>query len=214
METSFALPDSTDWLDTPLSLLAPLETSLRCQVCKDFFDNPVITSCSHTFCSLCIRRCLSSEGKCPACRSPDQETKLRRNWAVQEFVEAFTNARPSVLDLARKARDGVRNSEEGSEKPASKKRKIVESPVEGEDVSNAAGAGGVLTRSQNRRVDHEPQPTTVDLVEDSQDEDYVPGMFLLILCLRVGSNELCRGWAGRMPNLQSTDEERSGVSPS
>ena len=81
-------------------------------------------------------------------------------------------------------------------------------------MSNAAGAGGVLTRSQNRRVDHEPQPTTVDVVEDSQDEDYVPGMFLLILCLRVGSNELCRGWAGRMPNLQSTDEERSGVSPS
>ena len=213
METSFDLPDSTDWLDTPLSLLAPLETSLRCQVCKDFFDNPVVTSCSHTFCSLCIRRCLSSEGKCPACRSPDQETKLRRNWAVQEFVEAFTNARPSMLDLAREGRDGVRDSEEGSEKPAFKKRKIVESPVEGEDVSNAAGAG-VLTRSQNRRVDHEPQPTTVDLVEDSQDEDYVPGMFLLVLWLRAGSNGLRRGWAGRVPNLQSTDEERSGLSPS
>lgn len=180
METSFDLPDSTDWLDTPLSLLAPLESSLRCQVCKDFFDNPVVTSCSHTFCSLCIRRCLSSEGKCPACRSPDQETKLRRNWAVQEFVEAFTNARPSVLDLATKARDGVQDSGEGSEKPVSKKRKI---PMEGEDVSDAAGAEGVLTRSQSRRVDHEPQPTTVDLVEDSQDEDYVPGMSLLVLCL-------------------------------
>ena len=184
METTFDLPDSTDWLDTPLSLLAPLESSLRCQVCKDFFDNPVITSCSHTFCSLCIRRCLSSEGKCPACRSSDQETKLRRNWAVQEFVEAFTNARPSVLDLARKARDGVRHSEEGYEKPVSKKRKIVQSPVEGEeDVSDAAGAGGILTRSQSRRVDHEPQPPTVDLVEDSQDEDYVPGMSPLVLCL-------------------------------
>lgn len=98
-------------------------------------------------------------------------------------MEAFTNARPSVLDLARKARDGVLDSEEGPDKPVSKKRKIVESPVEGEDVSEAAGAGGVLTRSQSRRVDHEPQPTTVDLVEDSQDEDYVPGMSLLVLCL-------------------------------
>ena len=98
-------------------------------------------------------------------------------------MEAFTNARPSVLDLARKARDGAQDNEEGSEKPVSKKRKIVQSPVEGEDVSDATDAGGILTRSQSRRVDQEPQPTTVDLVEDSQDEDYVPGMFLLVLCL-------------------------------
>lgn len=170
MDPSFDLPDSTDWLDTPLTLVAPLESSLRCQVCKDFFDNPVITSCSHTFCSLCIRRCLSSEGKCPVCRSSDQETKLRRNWTVQELVEAFAKARPGVLDLARKARDGVGrggNGEESRER-GPKKRKVEQSPVEGEDV----GA------ESSRRVDSQPQPPpTVDLIEDSQDEDYVPGMF-------------------------------------
>lgn len=183
MDTSFDIPDSTDWLDTPLSLLAPLESSLRCQVCKDFFDNPVITSCSHTFCSLCIRRCLSTEGKCPVCRSSDQETKLRRNWIVQELLEAFQNARPSVLDLARKARDGALERHETFNEPSSKKRKIEPSQTEGEDVSEF-DVEGTVTRSQSRQVNNQSQPTTaeqpatVDLVEDSQDEDFVPGTFI------------------------------------
>lgn len=183
MDPSFDIPDSTDWLDTPLSLVAPLESSLRCQVCKDFFDNPVITSCSHTFCSLCIRRCLSSEGKCPVCRCSDQETKLRRNWAVQELVEAFNNARPGVLDLARKARDGGdRGRDEEIEQNASKKRKAEHLQVEEEEevASGLAVAEGIKTRSQSRRVDDQPQTEMVDLVEDSQDEDYVPGMPILL----------------------------------
>src|SRR5215469_15342374 len=52
-----SLPDPTDWLNTSLPSFATLESALRCQVCKDFYDTPMITSCSHTFCSLCIRRC-------------------------------------------------------------------------------------------------------------------------------------------------------------
>ena len=182
MDTSFDIPDSTDWLDTPLSLLAPLESSLRCQVCKDFFDNPVITSCSHTFCSLCIRRCLSTEGKCPVCRSSDQETKLRRNWIVQELLEAFQNARPSVLDLARKARDGALDRREASDEPSSKKRKIEQSQVEGEGVSKV-DSEGIVTRSQSRQVDNHPQLATVDLVEDSQEEDFTPGTFICGRCV-------------------------------
>lgn len=187
MDSSFDIPDSTDWLDTPLSLVAPLESSLRCQVCKDFFDNPVITSCSHTFCSLCIRRCLSSEGKCPVCRSSDQETKLRRNWAVQELVETFNNARPSVLDLARKARDGAsRDHEEGIQEHTSKKRKVEQSEVEGEEGESVPER--IRTRSGGRRVEVRPETETVDLVEDSQDEEeYVPGMSIFVCVVCLGS---------------------------
>ncbi|OJJ51251.1 hypothetical protein ASPZODRAFT_87395 [Penicilliopsis zonata CBS 506.65] len=184
MDPSFDLPDSTDWLNTPLSLLAPLESSLRCQVCKDFFNNPVITSCSHTFCSLCIRRCLSKEGKCPACRTSDQELKLRRNWAVQEFVEAFTNARPGVLDLAKKAARG----DVGLEQPASKKRKV----EHGEDrESDSVGADGVRTRSRSRRLDPQPETGIVEAVEDSQDEDFIPedGLVACPICNKRMKNE-------------------------
>ena len=174
MEQTFDLSDSTDWLGTPLSLLTPLESALRCQVCKDFFDNPVITSCCHTFCSLCIRRCLSTEGKCPACRSSDQELKLRRNWAVQELVEAFQNARPSVLDLARRA--AAENREEakvGTAQPASKKRKVDE-----RDGSNTEVTDQRQTRSRTKGVERQTEPAPMEVVEDSQDEEYVPGRLL------------------------------------
>ncbi|KAL4889534.1 hypothetical protein BDV59DRAFT_116956 [Aspergillus ambiguus] len=183
MEPSFDLPDSTDWLDTPLSLLTPLESALRCQVCKDFFDNPVITSCSHTFCSLCIRRCLSSEGKCPACRSSDQELKLRRNWAVQELVDAFQNARPSVLGLAKQA-TAEKRSGEG---PVSKKRKVGDGLGESTDELE-----GRRTRSQSRGITRTQSETTgVEIVEDSQDEEYLPddGLVSCPICNRRMRNE-------------------------
>lgn len=182
MDQSFELADSTDWLETPLSLLAPFESSLRCQVCKDFFDNPVITSCSHTFCSLCIRRCLSTEGKCPACRSSDQELKLRRNWAVQELVDAFKLARPGVLDLARRENLRLAKGEDEIEKPTRKKRKV--NQVEEEAQVPETSSQGRRTRSQrstNSSTEDQTVPQIVpEVIEDSQDdEEYMPGMTLL-----------------------------------
>ncbi|KAL4883433.1 hypothetical protein BJY04DRAFT_226493 [Aspergillus karnatakaensis] len=193
MEPTFDIPDSTDWLSTPLTLLAPLETSLRCQVCKDFFDNPVITSCSHTFCSLCIRRCLSTEGKCPTCRSSDQELKLRRNWAVQELVEGFMNARPSVLELARRATEKNEVAMEGggegdAEQPVMKKRKI-----EAEDVVVEKPEEGVRTRSQSRGVTRQAQVQAdpIEIVDDIQDQEYIPddGLVACPVCSRRMKNE-------------------------
>ncbi|KAF5026307.1 hypothetical protein F66182_1599 [Fusarium sp. NRRL 66182] len=95
------VPDSTDWLSTPLNTLAAVEGALRCQVCKDFFKTPMITSCSHTFCSLCIRRALSNDGRCPLCRAQEQELRLRSNWSLEEAVQAFVKARSATLELAR-----------------------------------------------------------------------------------------------------------------
>jgi E3 ubiquitin-protein ligase RAD18 len=115
------ISDSTDWLPTPLSTLAPLESSLRCQVCKDFFNTPMITSCSHTFCSLCIRRYLSQEGRCPACRQNDTESKLRRNWVVEELVANFKTSRKSLLDFARQA---IETEEDVAAQRPRKRRKV------------------------------------------------------------------------------------------
>lgn len=95
------IPDSTDWIGTPLAGLEAVEAALRCRVCKDFYDTPMLTSCNHTFCSVCIRRALSNEGKCPVCRAPDQELKLRSNWATEEVVQAFISARPAIIAVAR-----------------------------------------------------------------------------------------------------------------
>lgn len=169
MDRSFDLPDSTDWLNSSLPALAPLESALRCQICKDFFNNPVITSCSHTFCSLCIRRCLSAEGKCPACRSSDQEVKLRRNWAVQEIVESFQNARPSVLALAQTA--PVTEEDNEISHPAAKRRRLNEP----EEPVSASQPEMRRTRSQGKQVERQVSQAVPDVVDDGKDEDYVPG---------------------------------------
>ncbi|OTB01096.1 hypothetical protein M426DRAFT_323746 [Hypoxylon sp. CI-4A] len=97
--------DSTDWLSTPLSGLVDVEAALRCEVCKDFYKTPMLTSCNHTFCSICIRRALSSEGKCPLCRAPEQEMKLRSNWSMEEVVTTFTKTRPEVLLFAKRSQN-------------------------------------------------------------------------------------------------------------
>ncbi|KAF3384885.1 Postreplication repair E3 ubiquitin-protein ligase rad18 [Penicillium rolfsii] len=199
MEQSFDLPDSTDWLGTPLSLLAPLESSLRCQVCKDFFDTPVITSCSHTFCSLCIRRCLSTEGRCPTCRSGDQELKLRRNWLVQEILEAFKNARESALTLAKEAARIAAGNNEAPE-PGSKKRKV--SQVDKSEATDVVQGSPqrVRTRSRSQKPqaqaqdggqEHSQSSPFREVIEDSQDEDFVPddGMVACPICNRRMKNE-------------------------
>ncbi|KAJ6259253.1 hypothetical protein Dda_6152 [Drechslerella dactyloides] len=91
------IPDPTDWLKTSIPALQALETSLRCSVCKEYFNAPMITSCGHTFCSLCIRRHLSSVQKCPTCRGSDEESKLRKNTLIEELLLSFVAIRDDML---------------------------------------------------------------------------------------------------------------------
>ncbi|KAG5662896.1 hypothetical protein KAF25_005314 [Fusarium avenaceum] len=160
------VPDSTDWLSTPLASLAAVESALRCQVCKDFFRTPMITTCSHTFCSLCIRRALSNEGKCPLCRAPEQELKLRSNWSVEEAVEAFVKARTATLEMARN-HDGQRTTS---------KRK----PVEDHHESGDAPDGKRLRSSSRLRSTQNATSYTAPTEEDEivevsdGDDDFQP----------------------------------------
>ena len=144
MDDSFEVSDPSDWLQTPLSPLGTVEQALRCQVCKDFFDTPMITSCSHTFCSLCIRRCLTSDGRCPACRTQDQAIKLRANSALQELVDAFKGARSVILQLGQ----NLRAAEQSNGQP--KKRKIDDMGTEEDDSDDDEHMGYRLRRRKTR----------------------------------------------------------------
>jgi E3 ubiquitin-protein ligase RAD18 len=101
---------------------------------------------------------------------------LRRNWAVQELVEAFTNARPSVLDLAKGAlkSGSVAAGIEGAdtEEPVTKKRKL-------EDEANGTETRsdeGVRTRSQSRGISRPVQSAAIEIIDDIEDEEYIPGV--------------------------------------
>jgi E3 ubiquitin-protein ligase RAD18 len=151
--------DSTDWINTALASFASLDAALRCQVCKDFYNTPMITSCSHTFCSLCIRQCLSADGKCPTCRQGDQSSRLRRNWTVQEVVESFASARPQGLQLARK----TQQEREEDELPKKKRRRVDTNPAPVRETRQ--------TRSSGRRGANNVVPSQETPFLDTEDED-------------------------------------------
>ena len=164
----YDVSDSSDWLGTRLIQFAPLDAALRCEVCKDYYNTPMITSCAHTFCSLCIRRTLAADGKCPACRSGDQASKLRRNGAVEELVERFKAARPAALKLAQGSRDGPDESRTAA--TSRSKRKAVDAELE--DVAERSSQKR-KTRSQSRN-DGLSQQLDTHMSDDAKDEDYQP----------------------------------------
>lgn len=79
--------------------LAKFEDTLKCHVCKDFYNGPCITNCGHTFCSLCIRRHLDSMPRCPICWKETTIAQLKVNIAVSDATEAWTRARQYVAEL-------------------------------------------------------------------------------------------------------------------
>jgi E3 ubiquitin-protein ligase RAD18 len=178
MDASFELPDSTDWIATSLPAFEALEAALRCEMCKEFYSNPVTTSCSHTFCSICIRRSIAADGKCPSCRTACSSDKLAPNIALREVVMRFQEARPKALELAR----ADKAQENGVESGTRKKRKLEETDAEvGRDVRQTRSR---QTRSQGRRdAGTEDAPLELEDSEEAGDEEFLPdGMAKCPIC--------------------------------
>jgi DNA repair protein Rad18 len=176
MDSTFDLPDSTDWLTTSLPAFEPLEAALRCEVCKEFLSNPVITSCSHTFCSICIRRCIATDGKCPSCKSACSSDKLAPNIAVREVVMRFQEARPKAIEMARA------DKEQESQPANGKKRKLDETDIE--DGESTRQTRSRQSRNKGRRNEGaDDAPIEVAGSEDDGDDDFLPdGMAKCPIC--------------------------------
>ena len=173
MDNAFDIPDSTDWLNTPLKDFSTLENALHCEICKEFYDTPMITSCSHTFCSKCIRTALSTDGRCPSCRAQDQASKIRNNLALQEVVARFLAARPSALEVARKEQQ--RESEEvgsGRNKRNGKRKRTV---LDSDDIAQLQ-EDGRTTRSKSRRIaaSQTSQQESIEAIDSETDSDFSP----------------------------------------
>jgi E3 ubiquitin-protein ligase RAD18 len=167
MDADFELPDSTDWLSTSLPVFEPLEAALRCEVCKEFLSNPVITTCSHTFCSICIRRCINAEPRCPSCNAQCTSDRLIPNIAVRDIVMRFQEARPKAIDLARARK------EEEAQIANSRKRKLDE--TEHEDGEPVRQTRSRQTRGKSLRDNGtDNAPPEVGDSEDDGDADFVP----------------------------------------
>lgn len=184
MDASYELPDSTDWLATSLPAFESVEAALRCEVCKEFLCNPVITSCSHTFCSICIRRCIAADGKCPSCKTGCSSDKLTPNIAVREVVMRFQEARPKAIALARA------DKEDKAEIASGKKRKLDETDIEDEENVRHTRSRQVRGKSHRNEADDDMPVEIADSEADS-DQDFVPqGMAKCPICNRSMKAEL------------------------
>eukprot|EP01113_Clastostelium_recurvatum_P027382 TRINITY_DN33011_c0_g1_i1.p1 TRINITY_DN33011_c0_g1~~TRINITY_DN33011_c0_g1_i1.p1 ORF type:complete len:202 (+),score=27.38 TRINITY_DN33011_c0_g1_i1:52-606(+) len=73
-----------------------MDELLRCPICYDYFQTAMIfPSCSHNYCSVCIRRSLSFKTECPTCRAPSDSTDLRPNRIIDSLVLAYSSTTPT-----------------------------------------------------------------------------------------------------------------------
>ena len=69
--------------------LKHIEDLLFCGICYEYMETSVATSCSHNYCSLCIRKYLHYKTQCPACFAETFEKDLRTNKALDEIISQF-----------------------------------------------------------------------------------------------------------------------------
>ncbi|KAM4741221.1 E3 ubiquitin-protein ligase TRIM39-like [Anableps anableps] len=67
------------------------EEDLTCSICHDIFKDPVVLSCSHSFCNDCVKSWWwdKQECECPVCKSVSQMRQPPRNLALRNLCEAF-----------------------------------------------------------------------------------------------------------------------------
>lgn len=186
METSIEDMDEFVWTAPPLSAsnslhvkMRAFEHEVRCQICHEFFQNPVsVMPCLHSFCSECIRSCFKESLKglkrsawCPKCREPvntggsDFNKCLVPNRTVAEMVGRYQvlrgDLRKSLCQLATQTNstgsDGEQNEtmkRRSSRQGRSRNTKEDEEYLPGqEDVAE----GNVTKESSARR---KPLPAT------------------------------------------------------
>lgn len=91
------ITDPSDWSNSRFPQLGELDSYLRCQICKEFFKAPVVTTCGHVFCSVCIRRSLSKSNICPVCLEETYESGLRKVLLLDNICKWFGNNRSEIM---------------------------------------------------------------------------------------------------------------------
>ncbi|XP_017289245.1 nuclear factor 7, brain-like [Kryptolebias marmoratus] len=77
------------------------EDDLSCTICHDIFKNPVLLSCSHSFCKVCLENWFKRKQSklCPVCRTEVPQSDPPLNLALRNLCEDFLlerNQPPSV----------------------------------------------------------------------------------------------------------------------
>ncbi|XP_023265235.1 nuclear factor 7, ovary-like [Seriola lalandi dorsalis] len=70
---------------------AQSEDDLSCPVCQDIFKNPVVLSCSHSFCKDCLQSWWREKPiqECPVCKRRSSKSDPPRNLALKNLCDTF-----------------------------------------------------------------------------------------------------------------------------
>ncbi|XP_064197541.1 E3 ubiquitin-protein ligase TRIM35-like [Anguilla rostrata] len=72
-----------------------LEEELSCPVCSEIFRDPVLLSCSHSFCKACLQQYWEQKGsrECPVCRRRSSKAEPPLNLSLRNTCEVFLKER-------------------------------------------------------------------------------------------------------------------------
>ncbi|KAH9977341.1 hypothetical protein BGW80DRAFT_1288714 [Lactifluus volemus] len=128
--------------------LRALDSALRCKICQELYDAPVVLTCGHCFCSLCARTQLDEKPVCPTCWNETTISSFRVNPAMEEAVTAWKDARRVVLGIINKATIEA----SGSPRPAKRHKSNAH--------ATQVGSGLVSNAPQGRSAPFDPIGTT------------------------------------------------------
>ncbi|NWY33124.1 RAD18 ligase, partial [Pheucticus melanocephalus] len=150
---------------------------LRCGICFDYFSIAVIIpQCSHSYCSLCIRKSLSYKTQCPTCCVAVSESDLKNNRILDDLVKSFNSARQQLLQLvleappvpsppARSQRPAQSHWSPGSQ-PESEEVPAIDSSLSKDKVCTSTKAGGLAwtgLKSFKTEEHHDLHSTSAEL---------------------------------------------------
>ncbi|XP_035276449.1 tripartite motif-containing protein 35-like [Anguilla anguilla] len=74
---------------------SPLEEELSCPVCSEIFRDPVVLSCSHSFCKACLQQYREQKGsqECPVCRRRSSKDHPPLSLSLRNTCEVFLKER-------------------------------------------------------------------------------------------------------------------------
>uniref|UniRef100_A0A8C6T8U0 Uncharacterized protein n=1 Tax=Neogobius melanostomus TaxID=47308 RepID=A0A8C6T8U0_9GOBI len=79
-----------------------LEQDLSCPICCELFRDPVVLTCSHSFCKVCLENWW--EGKplktCPVCKRRSSKDNPPTNLALKNLMETFTEEKGQTAPAA------------------------------------------------------------------------------------------------------------------
>ncbi|EFP86641.1 uncharacterized protein PGTG_13023 [Puccinia graminis f. sp. tritici CRL 75-36-700-3] len=158
-----------------LSTLSTLDSTLRCPVCKDFYQAPVIIhiqKCCHTFCSACIRTCFNNNSnnhkigatglggvgnsqRCPICKVEAQEEKIKPVPTLESAVISWQNAREEIFRIIERSQSLESQLNELRSLSSSNSKPIME-----EATSKQKKTAHTSSQQQSGKTTSHPEPKT------------------------------------------------------